>query len=165
MIDAKPLLALLVAVGIAPTVAAQVPATPEAAHRAALDNLGALIDVDRDGRMTRREVDVAAGVVFRSMDADDDGRVTRDEMTRWDLGVAALASGAAGRTVPVDAIVGEVFDRLDVDRSGTLSADEHAAAMAQAAAAADRDGDGAMSRAEFETGFLLSAVLRAVFLE
>lgn len=127
--------------------------------RAAVEAFAVAIDANRDGRISPAELDTAGRAVFASMDTDADSVLTRDEMAGWEHGMSRLAA-FRGRTQAYEASVGLVFDLFDRDRSDTIDADEHADGIRAALAQADRDGDGAMSLAEFRDEFVMTAAVR-----
>lgn len=108
----------------------------------------AQLDADKDGKVTRAEVDAIRAEPQKAMDTDGDGFVTAAEMK------AHAAEQAKARA---EAMVDRMFARMDADKDGKLSASE---AMAGPMAGGrgldrmfdrvDRDGDGAISQAEYD---------------
>lgn len=151
-------MALLSVPAMAETLSADVSMTVNSG-RAAVDAFAVAIDANRDGRISPVEMDTAGRAIFASMDVDGDGLLTRGEMTGWEHGAARLAE-FRGRTEAYDAAIGMVFDLFDRDHSGGVDAAEHAKAMRDGWALADRDGDGVMSLNEFREGFVVTAAMR-----
>jgi len=101
-------------------------------------------DTDGDGKVTRAEFKGPARM-FDRFDSDGDGVVTRDEVTsRAGRGgrPGGQTSGASGRTKSAD--IEWVTKRLDMDRNGVFDALD----LDAITAAADKDGDGKVSRKE-----------------
>lgn len=109
----------------------------------------AALDTDKDGKVTRAELDARRAERQKAMDPDGDGFITLDEMK---------AHAAAQARVRAESMVDRMFARLDTDKDGRLSAAE---AMAGPMAGGDRgagrmfdrvdrDGDGAISQQEYD---------------
>jgi Ca2+-binding EF-hand superfamily protein len=97
-------------------------------------------DADGDGLISLQEFQAASGQMFARLDADGDGRVSAEE-----LATAGLGPGQADRE-----------QRAGAGREGAR--EERAARMQQHRerrfAAMDADGDGQVSRAEFDDAHL-----------
>jgi Ca2+-binding EF-hand superfamily protein len=89
------------------------------------------LDADGDGRLTKAEIDAVRGkpMLLLIADADKDGAVTKDELARAFAGRRGQASG-------------RVFQALDADKDGKISAAEWQAAGERRFARLDRNKDG-----------------------
>lgn len=116
------ILALGVCLGFAACAAAQPDRPPR-------DPLMAALDLDRDGVLSREEIEKAAASL-KTLDRSGDGRLTRDEIgrPRRDRGFrpdrGAAPGGPIGRTVPRDEAekkILSVIDDLDTKRRGNMN--------------------------------------------
>ena len=106
----------------------------------------AAMDANGDGRISLREHARAAERMFRIMDANGDGRVTAREMS-------AAQERITGRKPDAqDLSAAEKIKVVDVDGDGVLTAEEHAAAARAMFLTMDRNKDGSLSQAEFDSG-------------
>ncbi|UWQ20141.1 EF-hand domain-containing protein [Jannaschia sp. W003] len=137
---------------------AQTDGTPDAA-RSAIEASALALDTDGDGRLAPAEIDVAVTEMFPSLDADGSGAVDRTEFEEWPFGFHDMAAHR-DRAEAYHAVFGLLFDLFDRGGDGRLDLPELREGMAAAAAYADRDGDGAMSRTEFLRGFVPNVALR-----
>ena len=96
------------------------------------------MDANGDGRISAREHALAAASMFKAMDADGDGRVTAAEMD------AKAAPGALTSAEKIAAV--------DADGDGVLTAREHADASRAIFLTMDRNKDGSLTQAEFDSG-------------
>ncbi len=110
----------------------------------------ARLDANGDGKIVAGEVpDQARGMFERMLaraDKDGDGAITKQELTD------AVNSLKAATAKPGQAEPGRMFDYLDKNADGKLSADEipdGRPMLAQMFKRGDKDGDGALSRDEF----------------
>ena len=124
------------------------------------DKIFGRFDANRDGKIVAAEVpDEGRGIFERLLaraDKNGDGELTKQELVD---AVNLLKPAAAGKPGQMDPA--RIFDNLDANSDGKLSADEipDGRPMLQALLKrGDRDGDGSLSREEFMTGF---AALRA----
>jgi Ca2+-binding EF-hand superfamily protein len=117
-----------------------------AAALAAAPSEFAAMDTNGDGRISIREHVRAAERMFRIMDADGDGRVTAEEMT------AAQEKITGRKPGPQELSAAEKIKAVDVDGDGVLTAAEHAAAARALFLTMDRNKDGSLSQAEFDSG-------------
>ena len=118
----------------------------------------ALIDRDRDGRLSGREFLQPAAVRSRQARgssraaplhhdaANGDGALTAKEFRANDW------RGAWPAVAGVDGQRQAIFDALDADRDGALSRQEFGDAGAEDFAASDADGDGQVTTQEFFAG-------------
>lgn len=103
----------------------------------------AAVDADKDGRVTKAELDAWRAAAATRLDADGDGLLSADEI-------------AAGRiedmTARAQQMAARMVERLDADGDGLLSAAEMAARPMPARAfdRIDADGDGAVTEAELQ---------------
>lgn len=164
------LLAALLALSAIPAVAQEAPPPPvagpdapgggEAPHGRFLDFGG--LDADGDGRITREEIAAARRAAIAGLDANGDGVLTAEEI---------LAFRMAREQARVEAEVRDLMTARDLNGDGRLGADELMAGLAgpmgrgfgapglaglppgaaeRVFARVDRDGDGAITRAEAE---------------
>jgi Ca2+-binding EF-hand superfamily protein len=106
------------------------------------------LDADKDGKVTRAEIDALRAERQKAMDPDGDGFITAAEMK------AHAADQARARA---EAMVDRLFARLDADKDGKLSAAEALSGpmaggrgVDRMFGRVDRDGDGAISQAEYD---------------
>ncbi len=91
------------------------------------------LDSNRDGKISRAELQTSISRRFGLLDTDRSGTISRNEY-------------AARKTSPDRA--GPSFDQLDADRNGILSVAEFSAPVLWRFARLDGDGDGSLSRLE-----------------
>lgn len=111
----------------------------------------ATLDADGDGKITQAELDAHRTARLKEFDPDGDGFVTRDELR------ARFVTRAQQRA---EAMADRMFERLDTDKDGRISAAEAMAARSARGAGPegapnllrrlDRDGDGAISKEEYD---------------
>jgi Ca2+-binding EF-hand superfamily protein len=117
-----------------------------ATHGAAPSEFASM-DSNGDGRVSMREHARAAERMFQIMDANGDGKVTAEEMT------AAQETITGRKPGPHDPSAAEKISAVDSEHGdGVLTADEHAAAARALFLTLDRNKDGSLSPAEFESG-------------
>jgi Ca2+-binding EF-hand superfamily protein len=99
-------------------------------------------DADKDGKLSRGEVDVAIAARFAAADTSGDGLMDR---TEFDAAAAALRAKLPApswrRRDPAE-MQARVFKALDWNRDGALAQEEIKGPLQAAAGFADRDGDG-----------------------
>lgn len=110
----------------------------------------ATLDTDGDGKITREELEAHRLDRIKSLDPDGDGFITLEEMK------TRMGDEARKRA---EAMAERIFERVDADKDGKISAAEGLAAKAHGRPGpdfgrlfdrVDRDGDGAISKEEFE---------------
>jgi hypothetical protein len=103
----------------------------------------AAIDADKDGKITKAELEAHRAARVAAVDADKDGKLSATELK------AQAMERAAARA---DEMVARMIERHDSDGDGLISAAEMAAGPAPGDIfdRIDRDGDGAISMAEAE---------------
>ncbi len=99
------------------------------------------LDGDKDGKVTKAEIEAARSARVKAADANGDGLMSAQELAAMQL---------ADMTERVNARAAEMVRRLDSDGDGLLSAAEMAARPGawQVFDRIDADGDGAISRQE-----------------
>jgi hypothetical protein len=103
----------------------------------------AAADANHDGNITRAEFDHARAARFAQMDANHDGSLQASERPQWGERQPANASSGARRGDPngdgvisraeYDVQAGRMFDRMDADHNGSISAAELQAMAARRA--------------------------------
>lgn len=103
------------------------------------------LDADGDGVITRAEIEAARLARAAEMDADGDGTITREEFVAWH---AARAAERAERRA------GRMFDRVAGPDAEGIAPEQmlREGRIDRMFARLDTDGDGAISREEFEAG-------------
>lgn len=100
------------------------------------------LDTNRDGAVSREEMQARMQARFDEVDADGDGKITREEMS------ARMEARAAERR---ERFLDKMFERQDADADGALTIEEMRGDRADRMfAKVDQDGDGAVSREEFD---------------
>ncbi|GAB1477940.1 hypothetical protein MASR2M74_04830 [Paracoccaceae bacterium] len=133
-------LAALAAAGISTAVMAQdAPPAPAGEET----GMFALMDADKDGKVTQAEIDAFKAARFAEADTDKDGKLSPAEL---------LVMREKAETARREAMAKAMVARLDTDKDSLISAEELAAAgpgkgMIERL---DTDGDGAVSLAEME---------------
>jgi hypothetical protein len=108
----------------------------------ASDKEFALMDGDKDGRVTRAEHAEGARKMFDMMDANLDGKVTAAEMR-------GAYKAITGKTPARDTLSAEEKIKVvDSDGDGILTVSEHAAGAASMFTMMDADKDGILTKAE-----------------
>lgn len=122
-------------------------------------------DQNKDGNITRAEVDAGVAVNFKTADKDGNGSVNEDEFKAYHADRRAAwksAREAAGDTKPADGDKdragrhgrrgdrGDAFKRVDWNLDGSLSLEEFAGRSRSMVARIDRDGDGTVTAEERE---------------
>ncbi|MCR8725447.1 EF-hand domain-containing protein [Frigidibacter sp. ROC022] len=107
------------------------------------------LDANADGVVTSDELAAAAKARFDAADTDGDGFISQDEMV-----AAAEAREAERRAARRAEMAQRMFDRQDDNADGKLSADEMRVARAGEGFLKrfDADGDGSVSKAEYDDG-------------
>jgi hypothetical protein len=119
-------------------------------------------DYNRDGRISPRELNAFAVLVFVSTDADADGRVSLAEFLAWDPGFASLAR-ERGKVEAFEAAKREVFEARDRNGDGGVDETEMTVNAAHEFVLADKDRDGSLSPDEYAVGFpILVVIARAI---
>src|SRR5690606_30134690 len=106
-----------------------------------------LLDRDGDGLIAREEMDAARTAAFERLDADRDGALSVREFGARNppSGDPIVPPELQGRGAPDPRFV-----QLDANGAGRVTLDEYLADGHDRFARADRDGDGRLSRAEFD---------------
>lgn len=100
------------------------------------------LDADGDGKLTKAEADAARGkpMLLLLADANKDGAVTKEELAKAFAGRGGAARG--------DAVGDRVFEALDADKDGKISAAEWQVSGERRFARLDRNKDGAITADE-----------------
>lgn len=106
----------------------------------------AVMDMNKDGKVSAEEHTAGARSMFEKMDADKDGKVTAAEMT----GAHKAVTGKAAKKSDMSA--GDTIKAVDPDGDGILTADEHATASGSMFTQMDIDKDGFLSKKEMAAG-------------
>lgn len=133
-------LAALAAAGISTAVMAQDAPPPPPEEEA---GMFALIDADKDGKVTQAEIDAFKAARFAEADTDKDGKLSSAEL---------LAMREKAETTRREVMAKAMIARMDSDKDGLISAEELASAGPGKGMIdrLDSDGDGAVSLAEME---------------
>jgi Ca2+-binding EF-hand superfamily protein len=109
-------------------------------HRGAFsaDKLIERFDANKDGKLETDEVPERIADKLMRADADGDGVLTKDELEK------------AGQKLGGGGGADELFKALDKNADGVLTQDEVPEKLAMRIAAADADGDGKITKEEFE---------------
>jgi len=105
------------------------------------------LDKNQDGKLTRDELPERTADRIMAADTDGDGTVTQAEL---EAGRERMGGrrGGLGRTDPA-----QMFADLDKNQDGKLAKNELSERMAERMMAADTNGDGAITKAEFEAAW------------
>jgi Ca2+-binding EF-hand superfamily protein len=106
----------------------------------------AMMDTDKDGKISAAEHAAGAKAMFEKMDANKDGKVTADEMTAAHKAVTGHAARKSDMTSA------DKIKAVDSDGDGVLTADEHAKASEAMFAKMDADKDGFLTKQELAAG-------------
>ncbi|HZV66317.1 MAG TPA: EF-hand domain-containing protein [Telluria sp.] len=106
----------------------------------------AMMDTNKDGKISADEHAAGARKMFEAMDANKDGKVTAAEME------AAHPAITGRKAEKSDMSAADKIKAIDQDGDGMLSAGEHAAGSAAMFAKMDADKDGFLSKAELAAG-------------
>lgn len=134
----------LVLGGIAMFVASIASARPT--QSATVDKEFAMMDTNKDGKISAAEHAAGAKAMFEKMDSDKDGKVTVAEMTAAHKAVTGRAATKS------DMSAADKIKAVDANGDGILTAEEHAAASAAMFAKMDTDKDGFLSKSEMAAG-------------
>jgi Ca2+-binding EF-hand superfamily protein len=106
----------------------------------------AMMDINRDGRVSADEHAAGAKQMFDAMDANKDGKVTAAEMD------AAHERVTGAKITTAEMSADEKIKVIDKDGDGILSAAEHASGSQPMFEKMDMNKDGYLSRVELATG-------------
>ena len=110
------------------------------------------LDKNQDGKLTRDELPERIADRIMAADTDGDGAVTQAELEAAGARMGGRrgpnAQGRQGRQGRPDPA--QMFAHLDKNQDGKLTKDELPERMAERLMAADTNGDGAITKAEFE---------------
>jgi Ca2+-binding EF-hand superfamily protein len=108
----------------------------------AVDKEFAMMDANKDGKISAEEHAAGAKAMFEKMDKDKDGKVTAAEMT---AAHKAITGHAAKKS---DMSSANKIKAVDANGDGILTAEEHATASASMFTMMDTDKDGFLSKKE-----------------
>jgi Ca2+-binding EF-hand superfamily protein len=106
----------------------------------------AMMDTNKDGRISAAEHAAGARSMFEKMDSNKDGKVTAAEMTAAHKAV----TGRAAKKSEMSAA--DKIKSVDSNGDGILSAEEHATGSMLTFAQMDADSDGYLSKEELAAG-------------
>ena len=114
------------------------------------DALFAILDRDRDGKLSRRELEAAGSIIAR-LDKDKDGSVSKRE-------IAAVASDKAPSSRPSRERdsrggISSYAKRLDKDNDGKITREEASGPIKERFDRLDEDGDGILKVEDVEKAF------------
>jgi Ca2+-binding EF-hand superfamily protein len=121
-------------------------ATAGASKTAPVDKEFAMMDANKDGKISAEEHAAGAKAMFEKMDSNKDGKVTAAEMT---AAHKAMMGHAAKKSEMSSA---DKIKAVDANGDGVLTAEEHAAASASMFEKMDADKDGFLSKEEMAAG-------------
>ena len=111
------------------------------------------IDSNEDGRVSSSEHEVYARTLFDEMDADLDYKLTIAEiMASESKFVRHVSAGVGGMLGGTQLTTAEKIQRIDANRDGVISRDEHADAARAKFQAMDVNNNGELSLGEFVAG-------------
>jgi len=110
--------------------------------------LFARADKNKDGKLTKDELPGPLAERLMKADADGDGALTKAELEEARKKAGARPRPDAGGRGGFDPA--QMFKRLDRNGDGKVGVDELPERMAERLKGADKDGDGAISKGEFE---------------
>ncbi len=113
---------------------------------ASVDKEFAMMDTDKDGKISAAEHAAGAKAMFEKMDSNKDGKVTADEMA------AAHLAMTGNKAKKGDMSAAEKIKMVDSDGDGVLTAAEHAKASEEMFAKMDTNKDGFLSKEEMAAG-------------
>jgi len=99
------------------------------------DRLFQRYDTDKNGEISRQEVDAARAARIKAMDSNGDGRVSREERRAYMQHQMEERRAAS-------------FAALDTNHDGKIDLEEYQADAAKRFARLDRDGNGGLTQAE-----------------
>ncbi len=106
----------------------------------------AMMDSNKDGKVSAAEHAAGAKAMFEKMDSDKDGKVTAAEMAAAHQGVTGHQAGKS------DMSADDKIKTVDSNGDGILTAEEHGAASESMFAKMDTDKDGFLSKKEMAAG-------------
>ena len=113
----------------------------------------ALLDADRDGKLSAKEI-ANAVAVLKKLDRNQDGALTARELPRPQVAGRRMPGGRAGRARGGDGRGSTQFVErimaLDKNKDGKITKDELPEARQRLFELADSDSDGALDKAEIE---------------
>ncbi len=118
------------------------------------------VDVNEDGRVSQREIELYRLLVLASMDADGDGIILRDEYMNWDLGFEDLAK-QQDRLNEYWKVREDVFNAWDSDQDGILSPAEQSVYQIVDFYEASGHTNRPLNLAQFSTGLRIVAAMNS----
>lgn len=118
------------------------------------------IDLNGDGKISRREFMRFSDLSSLSMDVNNDELISVEELLAWGTGYSHLAQ-QTGKGAAVDEAKRQLFNSCDLNKDGKLHIDEFSVCALYDFYKADLDKDGALNRTEFTEEFRIIKMLRA----
>lgn len=107
-----------------------------------------ILDTDKDGTLSASEIANASKALIQ-LDKNGDGIISPEEMRPDPSAMPGGLAGAGGNGQFNGAMMGQMFERSDANKDGKLTGDEIPERMRDRLNMIDKDGDGAITKAEF----------------
>lgn len=144
---------MLLAGGALPARADEVAAIDEGVFRS--------IDLNHDGRISRREILYFTDLAFVSIDADGNDELGEAEFLVWDPGYSTLAE-QRGLERQMTEVKRRLYAELDLNGDGIVEHDEFSVASLYDYYKADKDRDRSLSRGELLEQYNVLQEVRSV---
>lgn len=112
------------------------------------------LDTDEDGKLSTSEIENASKTLMK-LDKDGDGILSAEELRPDPSKMPGAIAGGPGMAGPGagplgGALAGRMFEQRDANNDGKLTGDEIPDRIRERLSVIDRDGDGAISKAEMD---------------